>query len=452
MADIGQPCPPWALTWPACSGRHPAPVFNVAGAPHAHFPARLTGERSVNRTRAKDVFGTLAESDTSTLTIGVPAETLDGENRVGITPAVLGNLSKQGIGVVIESGAGVAAGFPDEEYEAKGAKIGSRDDAFGGDVLVQVRVMSGDPASPDLAKLRQGQAVVGMVAPFAQPEVVQAVAAKGAALFALELVPRITRAQAMDVLSSQANVAGYKSVLIAAAELPKMFPLLTTAAGTLAPAKVFIMGAGVAGLSAIATSRRLGAVVSAYDVRSAVKEEVKSLGARFVELDLETGQEGEGSGAYATELTPEQLERQRELMAKTVAGSDVVITTAQVQGKKAPTLVTAEMVRARTPGSVVVDLAAEQGGNCELTEAGETVDVEGVKVIGPVNLPATIPHHASLMYAKNVTSFLGLLAKDGQLAVDSDDQVVKESLVAKGGQIVNERVSEALGAGEGVAS
>lgn len=394
----------------------------------------------------------MADSETKTLTVGAPAETLDGERRVGLTPSVLGNLSKQGLEVVIESGAGVAAGFTDEAYEARGARIGSRDDVFAADIVVQVRVMSNDPASPDLAKLRQGQALVGMVAPFAQPEVVNAVAQRGATLFALELVPRITRAQSMDVLSSQANVAGYKSVLLAANALPKMFPLLTTAAGTLAPAKVFIMGAGVAGLSAIATSRRLGAVVEAYDVRAAVKEEVQSLGARFVELELETGQEGAGSGAYAREMDEDTLRRQRELMAKTVAASDVVITTAQVQGKKAPTLVTEEMVRAMTAGSVVVDLAAEQGGNCELTKAGETVDVDGVKVIGPVNLPATIPHHSSLMYAKNVQSFLGLLAKDGELHADSEDQVVQESLVAKAGAIVNDRVREALGAGEGVAS
>lgn len=394
----------------------------------------------------------MSDSETNTLTLGAPAETLDGERRVGVTPAVLGSLTKQGLNVVVESGAGVHAGFPDEAYEARGATIGSRDDVFAADLVVQVRVMSGDPESPDLARLRPGQVVVGMVAPFAQPEVVQAVAGKGATLFSLELVPRITRAQAMDVLSSQANVAGYKAVILAAAELPKMFPLLTTAAGTLAPAKVFVMGAGVAGLSAIATARRLGAVVEAYDVRSAVKEEVQSLGARFVELDLETGQEGEGSGAYAREMTEDQLRRQRELMAKTVAASDVVITTAQVQGKKAPTLVTGEMVEAMTPGSVVVDLAAEQGGNCEATEAGKTVDVGGVKVIGPVNLPATIPHHSSLMYAKNVSSFLGLLAKGGELHVESDDEVIRDALVAKGGEIVNERVREALGAGEGVAT
>ena len=394
----------------------------------------------------------MADSETPTLTIGVPAESLDGERRVGLTPAGLSTLPQQGLNVVVESGAGVDAGLPDEAYEARGATIGSRDDAFAADILVQVRVMSGDAASPDLAKLRTGQVVVGMVAPFAQPEVVKAVAGKGASLFALELVPRITRAQAMDVLSSQANVAGYKSVLLAATALPKMFPLLTTAAGTLAPAKVFIMGAGVAGLSAIATARRLGAVVEAYDVRPAVKEEVQSLGARFVELELETGQEGAGSGAYAQEMGEEALRKQRELMAKTVAASDVVITTALVQGKQAPTLVTAEMVRAMTPGSVVVDLAAEQGGNCEVTEAGRTVDVDGVQVIGPVNLPATIPHHSSLMYAKNVTSFLGLLAKGGELAVDSEDEVITGSLVANRGEVVNEGVREALGAGEGVAT
>jgi NAD(P) transhydrogenase subunit alpha len=252
----------------------------------------------------------------------------------------------------------------------------------------------------------------------------------------------------MDVLSSQANVAGYKAVIIAAGALPKMFPLLTTAAGTIAPARVFVIGAGVAGLSAIATARRLGAVVEAYDVRPAVKEEVESLGARFVELPLETGQEGGGSGEYAREMSEETLRRQRELMARTVSASDVVITTAQVQGRRAPVIVTAEMVAGMTPGSVVVDLAAEQGGNCELTRAGETVESGGVLVMGPRNLPATIPHHASLTYGKNVTNFVQLLVRDGVLALDTDDEVVRESLVARGGEIVNSRVRDALGAEE----
>jgi NAD(P) transhydrogenase subunit alpha len=279
-----------------------------------------------------------------------------------------------------------------------------------------------------------------------------AVAARGATLYALELVPRTTRAQSMDVLSSQANIAGYKAVLLAAEALPKVFPLLTTAAGTIAPAKVFVVGAGVAGLSAIATARRLGSVVEAYDVREAAKEEVQSLGARFVELPLETGQEGSGSGAYATAMSDEALARQRELMLKTVAASDVVITTAQVQGKRAPVLVTEEMVRAMAPGSVVIDLAAEQGGNCEATLAGRTVEVGGVRVIGPVDLPSSVPHHASLMYAKNLANFLGLLIRDGALAPDPDDDIVAQCTVCRGGGIVHERVTSALAAEEGVAS
>jgi H+-translocating NAD(P) transhydrogenase subunit alpha len=292
---------------------------------------------------------------------------------------------------------------------------------------------------------------VGMAAPLAAPEVAAAVAERGAVLFALELVPRTTRAQAMDVLSSQATVAGYKAVLLAAEALPKMFPLLTTAAGTLAPARVFVVGAGVAGLSAIAAARRLGAVVEAYDVRPAVKEEVQSLGARFVELPLETGQ-GDASGAYASALSDEALRRQRELMAKTVAASDVVITTAQVQGRRAPTLVTAEMVRAMAPGAVVVDLAAEQGGNCELTEEGRTVDVGGVRVIGPVNLPASVPHHASQMYGKNVANFLGLAVQDGALAPDRDDDVLRACMVCRDGRIVHDGVREALGAAQELAT
>jgi NAD(P) transhydrogenase subunit alpha len=278
-----------------------------------------------------------------------------------------------------------------------------------------------------------------------------AVASRGAALFSLELLPRTTRAQSMDVLSSQANIAGYRAVLLAAQALPKVFPLMTTAAGTIAPARVFVVGAGVAGLSAIATARRLGAVVEAYDVREAAKEEVQSLGARFVELPLDTGQEGSGSGAYATAMSDEALARQRELMLKTVAGSDVVITTAQVQGARAPVLVTAEMVEAMSPGSVIVDLAAEQGGNCAATLPGRTVDVGGVSVIGPVDVPSSAPYHASLMYAKNVANFVALLVSDGALALGTEDDLVAGCAVARDGEVVDERVRAALGAGEGVA-
>lgn len=378
--------------------------------------------------------------------IGVPRESAPGERRVAVTPAVIAALTKAGLEAIVESGAGEAAGFPDAAYTGKGAVVGSRDDALGADIVAMVQVVAGDPSSPDLEHLHAGQVVVGMARPFAAPEVSAAVAARGPALFALELVPRTTRAQSMDVLSSQANVAGYKAVVLAAETLPKMFPLLTTAAGTIAPARVLVIGAGVAGLSAIATARRLGAVVEAYDVRPAVKEEVESLGARFVELPLETGQEGAGSGEYAKEMSEDALRRQRELLAKTVAGSDVVVTTAQVQGKRAPVIVTAEMVAGMAPGSVVVDLAADQGGNCELTRLGETVDAGGVLILGPPNLAATIPHHASLTYGKNVANFVQLLVKDGALMPDPEDDVVQECLVARGGEIVNARVRDALAA------
>jgi H+-translocating NAD(P) transhydrogenase subunit alpha len=393
-----------------------------------------------------------ADAPRSAIRIGVPKETLDGERRVAVTPASVGALQKLGASVVVESGAGESAGFPDELYEDKGATIGSREDVFAAPVVACVRVAGGDPASADIARLGKGQILFGMAAPFAQPEVCRAVADSGATLFSLELIPRTTRAQSMDVLSSQANIAGYRAVLLAAEALTKIFPLLTTAAGTLPPAKVFVMGAGVAGLSAIATARRLGAVVEAYDVRAAAGEEVRSLGARFVELDLDTGQDGSGSGAYATQMTDEQLARQRELMLKTIARSDVVITTAQVQGAKAPTLVTEEMVAAMAPGSVIVDLAAEQGGNCELTRAGEVVEVGGVSIIGPTNVPSKAANHASLVYAKNIANFLGLIVRDGAVGPDPDDDIVNQSTVCRDGQIVHERVRSALGAQEGAAT
>jgi proton-translocating NAD(P)+ transhydrogenase subunit alpha len=388
------------------------------------------------------------EAEGRRVTIGVLREAAAGERRVAVTPAVLPALAKAGAQVVLEAGAGEAAGFRDAAYADRGASVGTREQALDADVLAAVRVVAGDPESPDLERLRQGQVVVGMSAPLAAPEVAAAVASRGATLFSLELVPRITRAQSIDVLSSQANVAGYKAVLVAAAELPKMFPLLTTAAGTIAPARVFVVGAGVAGLSAIATARRLGAVVEAYDVRSAVKEEVESLGARFVELDLDTQQADGGSGAYASAMSDETIRRQRELMAKTVAGSDVVITTAQVQGRRAPVLLTADMVAGMSPGSVVVDLAAEQGGNVEPSEPGETIEVGGVRILGPVNLPATVPYDASLTYAKNVANFLALVVSDDAVPIPEDDQVVQECMVCRDGEIVHARVREALEAGE----
>jgi NAD(P) transhydrogenase subunit alpha len=386
----------------------------------------------------------MAENDTPRMVIGVPKEERAGETRVALSPTALPQLTKAGFDIVIESGAGDLAGYPDATFTDRGARIGSRDDVFAADVVVQVNVLGGDAGSADLARLRQGQVVVGAVAPFARPELVKAIAGTGATLFALELVPRSTRAQSMDILSSQAAVAGYKAVLLAANAMPKMFPLLTTAAGTIAPAKVFIVGAGVAGLGAIATSRRLGALVEAYDVRPAAREEVESLGARFVELPLETGQE-EGSGGYAKQLSEETIKKQQELMAKTVAASDVIITTAQVQGTTAPQIITTEMIKGMAAGSVIIDLAAEQGGNCEPTVAGETVDVDGVSVIGVVNLPGEIPVHASQLFGKNVANFMGLMVVDGKIDIDADDDVIRESVVARGGDVVNNRVREALG-------
>jgi H+-translocating NAD(P) transhydrogenase subunit alpha len=374
------------------------------------------------------------------LTIGVVREQREGEHRVAMSPAALSPLIKAGARVLIEAGAGEGAGFADAAYADKGAEIVSRTDALASRVVLRVQV-----DEDAVTGTHPGQIVIGLATPLAGVPTVPALAEKGAILFAMELVPRTTRAQAMDALSSQANIAGYKAVLLAASQLPKVFPLLTTAAGTIPPARVLVVGAGVAGLSAIATARRLGALVEAYDVRPAVKEEVESLGARFVELPLETGQEGGGSGAYARQLTEEQLRQQQELLAKTVAGSDVVITTAQVQGAKAPVIVTSAMVDEMVAGSVIVDLAAEQGGNCEATVAGEVIDRNGVKIVGPVNVPSTVPAHSSLVYAKNVANLLALMIHDGVIDVDVDDDVIRDTLVARDGEIVHTRVREVYG-------
>ncbi len=292
--------------------------------------------------------------------------------------------------------------------------------------------------------MKAGQIVVGMLDPLWRPEACRELAEQGVAAFSLELMPRITRAQSMDVLSSMATISGYKAVLLAAEALPRMFPMLMTAAGTVTPARVFVVGAGVAGLQAIATARRLGAVVHGYDVRPAVREQVESLGGKFVELPLETAQ-AEGTGGYAKAMDEAFYRRQREMMAKVVAESDVVITTAAVPGKKSPVLVTAEMVRGMGPGSVIVDLAAERGGNCELSQPDQTVVEGGVSILGPTNLPATIPYHASQLYSKNVVTFLSHLVKDGQLAFDIEDEISRETLVTRDGQVVNDRVRAALG-------
>ncbi len=382
------------------------------------------------------------------LIIGVPKETFPGERRVALVPGALPPLAKAGIEVLVESGAGTGAGFSDSAYEEKGGTISpSRNGLFAAAGLVlQVRAFGANPdaGKADAGLYRAGQAVIGLCDPLGSPEAIRDAGRLGITVFALELLPRVTRAQSMDVLSSMSTVAGYKAVLLAAAELPRMFPLLMTAAGTITPARVFVVGAGVAGLTAIATARRLGAVVEAYDVRAAVKEQVESLGAKFVELALPP-ESGEGEGGYARGRDEEFYRRQREMMSRVVAGSDVVITTAQVPGRKAPLLVTGAMVTGMEPGSVIVDLAAEQGGNCELTRPGETVVSNGVTVLGPVNLPATVPRHASQMYARNAAAFLLHLAKDGEIRMDPGDEITRETLVAHGGRVVHPRVREALG-------
>ena len=380
--------------------------------------------------------------------VGVPKETFPEERRVALTPAVIPLLAKKGITVVVESGAGVAAGYPDSAYREKGAQIGtSRAELFAtADVILQVRTLGANPEAgrADHDLYRPGQAVIGLCDPLAFPEVIRDAARRGVTVFSLELLPRITRAQPMDVLSSMSTVAGYKSVLLAAAELPRMFPLLMTAAGTISPARVFVVGAGVAGLTAIATARRLGAVVEAYDVRAAAREQVESLGAKFVEMPL-PADSAETAGGYAKAFDEEFYRKQREKMSRVVSASDVVITTAQVPGKKAPLLITGEMVAGMAPGSVIVDLASEQGGNCELTRPGETIVFHGVTVLGPVNLPATVPHHASQMYAKNIAAFLLHLVKEGKLTLDPGDRIAQETLVAHEGDVVHPRVREALG-------
>jgi NAD(P) transhydrogenase subunit alpha len=381
--------------------------------------------------------------------VGIVKESFPDEARVAMVPALVPQLAKAGIEVVIESGAGEAAGFLNDEYSAKGAKVVSgRAEVFQtADAIAQVRALGANPEQgrADLDLMRDGQAVIGMCEPLTEHESTKAVAAKGAMLFSMEMMPRITRAQSMDVLSSMATIAGYKAVLLAANELPKMFPMMMTAAGTIAPARVFVVGAGVAGLQAIASAKKNGAIVEAYDVRPAVKEQVESLGGKFVELELETG-EAEDSGGYAKELGEDFYRKQREMMTKVIAESDVVITTAAIPGKKAPILVTEEMVKGMHPGSVVVDLAAERGGNCELTKSGETVVEYGVKIIGPENIPTTIPYHASQMYAKNVATFLMHLVDEGNLKIDTEDEITEGTLITQGGKVVNKRVLEAMGA------
>lgn len=379
--------------------------------------------------------------------VGVPRETFPGERRVALSPAVLPALLKAGMAVRVESGAGDEAGFTDAAYREKGATVvQSRAEVFAADVLLQVRGHGSnrDAGAADLERMSADQVVIGLLDPLAVPDATERLAERGVTAFAMELMPRITRAQGMDVLSSQATIAGYKAVVLAAEFAHKMFPKLTTAAGALAPVRAFVIGAGVAGLQAIATARRLGAVVEAYDVRPIVREQVQSVGAKFVELPLEAGG-AEDTRGYARALDESFYRRQREMMARVVAANDVVISTALVPGKKAPVLVTREMVAGMAPGSVIVDLAAEQGGNCELTRADEVVRENGVTILGPTNLAATIPHHASQMYARNVSAFLVHLAPKGELEIDLEDEITRETLVARAGEVVHPRVREALG-------
>ena len=345
-------------------------------------------------------------------------------------------------------GAGDAAGFPDLEFEAVGAEIvEDRETAFQkAEVILHVRALGANPQAgrDDLQFLRPGQVVVGMCDPLGNPEAIRELADTKATLFALEMIPRITRAQSMDVLSSMATIAGYKAVLQAADHLPKLFPMMMTAAGTLVAAKVLVIGAGVAGLQAIASARRLGAVVQAYDVRPVVKEQIESLGAKFVELDLDTG-DSEDQGGYAKQLTDEQIKKQQLQLADIVAECDVCISTAAIPGRPSPLLIIADGVRRMKPGSVIVDLAAERGGNCELTQADQVVVEQGVTILGPTNLPSDVPQHASQMYAKNLVTFLQGLTKEGELDIDLNDEVIRDTLAAKDGQVQNARLREMLG-------
>lgn len=367
-------------------------------------------------------------------TIGVPRETSPGEHRVALSPEMAGRLKKAGYDVLVERGAGEGAYFPDTEFEAQGARLGSRDDALGADVVVTVT-----PPEGELQKLRSGAALVGFLQPLDRPELAQSLAERGVTAFAMELVPRITRAQKMDALSAMSTVAGYKAVLVGADALPKFFPLLTTAAGTIRPAQVLVLGAGVAGLQALATARRLGAVTSAYDVRAAAREQVESVGARFVELELDTS-DAEDKGGYAKALAEDQQARQVELLAKHVAKADVVISTALIPGRPAPVLITERGVEGMQSGAVIVDLAAANGGNCALTRPDERVVHAGVQILGPTNLPASMPLHASQMYARTVAALLTEFTADGAFSPDFDDEIVQGACVTHGGDVVHERV------------
>jgi H+-translocating NAD(P) transhydrogenase subunit alpha len=377
--------------------------------------------------------------------VGVPRETFPGERRVALVPGSVPTLAKGGLEVVVEAGAGAQAGYPDAEYVSKGAKIiPERRDLFAtSDIVVQVLCYGSNDKTgrADVPLFHSGQGLIGFLRPLGAIEPLQEIAAKGVTSFAVELVPRSTRAQSMDALSSMGTICGYKAVLIAADTLPRIFPMLTTAAGTITPGRVLVIGAGVAGLQAIATARRLGAVTSAYDLRPAAKEQVQSLGGRFVELPIEA-KDAEDARGYAKPQGEDFYRRQRELLGKVVAENDVVITAAVIPGKKSPLLVTADMVKGMAPGSVIVDLAAERGGNCELTRPGEEIVVHGVTIIGWFNLASTVPYHASQMYSRNLGAFLLHLVKNGKLQLDTNDEIIRETLLTHGGEVVNKRVRE----------
>jgi NAD(P) transhydrogenase subunit alpha len=377
--------------------------------------------------------------------VGVPRETFPGERRVAVVPSSIPTLAKGGLEVVVEAGAGAQAGYPDADYVAKGGKIiPERRDVFAAaDIVVQVLSYGSNDKTgqADVPLFHSGQVLIGFLRPLGGLEPLQEIAAKGVTSFSVELIPRSTRAQSMDALSSMGTICGYKAVLIAADTLPRIFPMLTTAAGTITPGRVLVIGAGVAGLQAIATARRLGAVTSAYDLRPAAKEQVQSLGGRFVELPIEA-KDAEDARGYAKAQGEDFYKRQRELLGKVVAENDVVITAAVIPGKKSPLLVTADMVKGMAPGSVIVDLAAERGGNCELTRPGEEIVVHGVTIIGWFNLASSVPYHASQMYSRNVSAFLLHMVKDGKLRLDTSDEIIRETLLTQGGEVVNKRVRE----------
>ncbi len=388
------------------------------------------------------------ETTTTSISIGVPKETFPGERRVAMIPDVAASLIKEGAKVYVESGAGALSGFTDAAYTEKGAEIVSeRKELFQkADMILQVRAVGANPdkGKADLDLYRSGQVIIGHFEPLSESGIARQVARKGVTAYAMELIPRITRAQSMDALSSMATISGYQAVVMAAEQSPKMFPLMMTASGTISPAHVFVIGAGVAGLQAIATARRLGAVVKAFDVRPAVKEQVQSLGARFVELEMES-QDAEGKGGYAKEMGEEFYRRQQQMMADVVEDSDVVITTAAVPGKKAPVLINKDVVDRMRPGSIIVDLAAERGGNCELTRPDETVEENHVKIFGPTNLPSTTPYHASQMYSRNVLSLVRHILKNGGMQPNRDDEIIKGTMLTFDGQVVNEQVRELTG-------